>query len=252
VDEVLRNPRRLLEDERQEQSISHPFKAGRDFARQISKVGDRIGLPENHPLRQMHPNLTSLPARIEVARRTDFLDTAENRFVKMVLVDFRDFLAEVAAMLARDPADAVKPNNVRMLRDVARLRGRLDAMLGLGFLPDVSRPDLLPLGSPVLQRKAGYRELLHLWLQFHVGAQLAWDGGSEVWHGGARNGRLSTRQSPIPYKKVQYSTERWICPSGIRWITTDGRFPRLSIMWSWLGVIRPSSLSGPCRQVTRT
>jgi predicted component of viral defense system (DUF524 family) len=26
-----------------------------------------------------------------------------------------------------------------------------------------------------------------VWLQFHVGAQLAWDGGSEVWHGGARN-----------------------------------------------------------------
>jgi hypothetical protein len=39
----------------------------------------------------------------------------------------------------------------------------------------------------VLQRKAGYRELLHVWLQFHVGAQLAWDGGSEVWQGGARN-----------------------------------------------------------------
>jgi predicted component of viral defense system (DUF524 family) len=56
-----------------------------------------------------------------------------------------------------------------------------------GFLSDVARPDFLPLGSPVLQRKAGYRELLHLWLQFHVGAQLAWDGGREVWTGGARN-----------------------------------------------------------------
>lgn len=39
----------------------------------------------------------------------------------------------------------------------------------------------------MLQRKAGYRELLHVWLQFHVGAQLAWDGGREVWQGGARN-----------------------------------------------------------------
>jgi len=187
VDEILRNPHRLLEDERREQPISYPFKTGRDFARQISKAGDRAGLPESHPLRQMHPMLTSLPARVQVARHTDFLNTAENRFVKMVLVDFRDFLAEAAGLLSRDPTDAVKPNNVRMLRDVARLRGRLDALLGRGFLPDVSRPDLLPLGSPVLQRKAGYRELLHFWLQFHVGAQLAWDGGSEVWQGGARN-----------------------------------------------------------------
>jgi hypothetical protein len=105
----------------------------------------------------------------------------------MVLVEFRDFLAEVAGLLSRDPADAVKTHNARLLREVARLRGRLDALLGRGFLPDVSRPELLPLGSPVLQRKAGYRELLHFWLQFHAGAQLAWDGGREVWHGGARN-----------------------------------------------------------------
>lgn len=70
---------------------------------------------------------------------------------------------------------------------VTRLRTSLDSLLGRGFLPDVSRPEMLPLGSPVLQRKAGYRELLHLWLQFHVGAQLAWEGGQDVWQGGARN-----------------------------------------------------------------
>lgn len=187
VDEVLRNPHRLLEDQRREQPISHPFKAGKDFARQISQTGDWVALPEGHPLRGIHTHLKSLPARIEVARRTDFLDTAENRFVRMVLVDFRDFLAEVSAMIGRDAVAATKPNNARLLRDVARLRGRLDALLGRGFLPDISRPDFLPLGSPVLQRKAGYRELLHIWLQFHVGAQLAWDGGRDVWKGGARN-----------------------------------------------------------------
>jgi predicted component of viral defense system (DUF524 family) len=187
VDEVLRNPHRLLEDQRQEQSISRPFKTGKAFARQISKNGSRVSLPESNPLRAIHPQLKSLPARIEVTSRTDFLDTAENRFVRMVLVDFRDFLAEVAVMLGRDANVSVRPTNVRLMRDVTRLRGRLDGLLGRGFLPDVSRPDLLPLGSPVLQRKAGYRELLHLWLQFHVGAQLAWDGGREVWHGGARN-----------------------------------------------------------------
>lgn len=187
VDEVLRNPHRLLEEQRRQQSISQPFKTGKNFAKQISKTGDRVAVPDSHPLRSIHPHLISLPASIEISTRTDFLDTAENRFVKMVLVDFRDFLAEVAGMLGRDPAEATKPNNTRLLRDVGRLRGRLDILLRRGFLPDVSRPDFLPLGSPVLQRKAGYRELLHVWLQFHVGAQLAWDGGSEVWQGGARN-----------------------------------------------------------------
>jgi len=187
VDEVLRNPHRHLEDEREERPISRPFKAGKDFARQIARAGDRVALPATHPLRRLHPMLTTLPARVTIATRTDFLDTPENRFAKMVLVEFRDFLAEVGALLGHNPAEAAKPENVRLLREVTRLRGMLDGLLGRGFLPDVSRPEMLPLGSPALQRKAGYRELLHLWLQFHVGAQLAWEGGQDVWHGGARN-----------------------------------------------------------------
>jgi hypothetical protein len=36
VDEVLRNPHRRLEDEREERDISRPFKPGRDFARQVA------------------------------------------------------------------------------------------------------------------------------------------------------------------------------------------------------------------------
>ncbi len=187
VDEVLRNPHRHLEDEREERSISRPFKAGKDFARQITRAGDRVALRGMHPLRRIHPTLTTLPARVTITTRTDFLDTPENRFVKMVLVEFRDFLAEVGALLGHNPPEAAKPENVRLIREVTRLRSTLDSLLGRGFLPDVSRPEMLPLGSPVLQRKAGYRELLHLWLQFHVGAQLAWEGGQDVWQGGARN-----------------------------------------------------------------
>jgi len=187
VDEVLRNPHRRLEDERAEHPISRPFKAGKDFARQITRAGDRVAVPTTHPLRQIHPRLTTLPARVAVTARTDFLDTPENRFAKMVLVEFRDFFAEVGALLGHDVAEAAKPGNARLLREVVRLRGMLDSLLGRGFFPDVSRPETLPLGSPVLQRKAGYRELLQVWLQFHVGAQLAWDGGRDVWQAGARN-----------------------------------------------------------------
>lgn len=187
IDEVLRNPHRRLEDEREQRSISRPFKAGKDFARQIVRVGNRTGVPLTHPLRLAQPRLASLPASVTVTTRTDFLDTPENRFAKMVLVEFRDFLAEVGALLGRDPCEIAKLENTRLLREVNRLRSVLDGLLGRGFLPDISRPETLPLGSPVLQRKAGYRELLHLWLQFQVGAQLAWEGGQEVWQGGARN-----------------------------------------------------------------
>jgi hypothetical protein len=109
VDEVLRNPHRRLETEHEARNIGHPFKAGKDFARQLAQASNRIALPSAHQLRSLQPRLTSLPAQVTVATRTDFLDTPENRFAKMVLVDFRDFLAEVGALLGADARDVVKP-----------------------------------------------------------------------------------------------------------------------------------------------
>ena len=119
--------------------------------------------------------------------RADFLDTAENRFAKMVLVEFRDFLANVADHLTRKVAESDEPQTQRLLRESGRLRGMLEAQLARGFFPDVSAPTVVPLGSPVLQRKAGYRELLRFWLQFHAGAQLEWDGGADIFEAGARD-----------------------------------------------------------------
>jgi len=185
VDEVLRNPHRRLEDNREERDISRPFKPGRDFARQVAVASRRMEVPEGHPLRSA--GIRSLPARISVQSRTDFLDTAENRFVKMVLSEFRDFLADVASHLTRKTADIDKPETRRLLGDANRLRGMLETQLGRGFLSDISPPSVVPLGSPALQRKSGYRELLHFWLQFHAGAQLSWEGSADVFEAGSRN-----------------------------------------------------------------
>jgi predicted component of viral defense system (DUF524 family) len=184
IDEVLHNPHRRLEEEREVRDISRPFKPGKDFARQIAVATRRVAVPATHPL---HSTIASLPARISVQLRSDFLDTAENRFAKMVLVEFRDFLVDISAHIARSRTMARQPESARLHREVGRLRGMLETQLSRGFFPDVSMPTLLPLGSPVLQRKSGYRELLRFWLQFHAGAQLAWEGGSEVFHAGARN-----------------------------------------------------------------
>jgi predicted component of viral defense system (DUF524 family) len=184
VDEVLRNPHRRLEAEREQRSIARPFKPGRDFARQVAVASHRVAVPPTHPL---YATIRSLPAQVAVPSRFDFLDTAENRFAKMVLVEFLDFLSDVTAHLTRKAAEKDAPHTQRLLRESARLRGVLESQLARGFFPDVSTPTVLPLGSPVLQHKAGYRELLRFWLQFHAGAQLVWDGGSDVFEAGARN-----------------------------------------------------------------
>ena len=75
VDEVLRNPHRRLEAEREERDISRRFKPGRGFAWQIAVASQRVVVPAAHPLQ---PIISSLPARVSVQSRFDFLDTAEN------------------------------------------------------------------------------------------------------------------------------------------------------------------------------
>ena len=184
VDEVLRNPHCRLEDRREDRGISSPFKPDKHLSRQIGMATNRVALPTGHPLKKIMP---SLPTRISVQSRGNFLDTAENRFAKMVLEEFRDFLNEVSSHLTRKEKPFEKPETQRLLQTAGCLRGMLETHLSRGFFPDASKPGMLPLGSPVLQRKAGYRELLRFWLQFHAGAQLAWDGGTEVFHAGARN-----------------------------------------------------------------
>lgn len=180
VDQVLHNPHRLLENEREQREITRPFKAGKDFSRQVAQAAQRVAVPHGHPLRAI---AASLPAKVTVATRRDFLDTPENRFAKQVLVEFRDFLVALTAYLEHKPS----AENLRLKREAARLRGSLESQLARGFFPEVSAPTTLPLGSPVLQRKAGYRELLRFWLQFHTSAQVSWDGGQDVYQAGARN-----------------------------------------------------------------
>ncbi|MCX6365342.1 MAG: DUF2357 domain-containing protein [Armatimonadetes bacterium] len=180
VDQVLHNPHRLLESEREQREITRPFKAGKDFSRQVAQAAQRVAVPHGHPL---HAIAASLPAKVMVTTRRDFLDTPENRFAKQVLVEFRDFLVALTTYLERKPS----PENLRLKREAARLRGSLESQLSRGFFPEVSAPTTLPLGSPVLQCKAGYRELLRFWLQFHTSAQVSWEGGQDVYQAGARN-----------------------------------------------------------------
>src|SRR5439155_12688310 len=73
VDEVLRNPHGRLEEDREERSISQPFKAGRDFVRQVAMSARRHGLPDSHSLRQTNPKLVSLPSDVSIRRKSDFL-----------------------------------------------------------------------------------------------------------------------------------------------------------------------------------
>lgn len=168
-----------------ERDISRRFKP-QDFARQIAVASHRVAVLPSHPLAADHPIASGLGTR--VIHALTFSTQPESLFCLVWhAVEFLDFLSDVTAHLTRKAWEHDEPQTQRLLRESGRLRGTLELQLARGFFPDVSAPTVLPLGSPVLQHKAGYRELLRFWWQFHAGAQLAWDGGSDVFEAGARN-----------------------------------------------------------------
>ena len=180
-------PHQQLRTQPEECNIARPFRAARSFNRQAASAGHRVTLPTSHPL---HSRLSalgvskpSLPATVVIQRKRDLTDTPENRFVKHAMTQFRDFLAHAAQVLAQEKDESWHP-----VRNSARnMAAKLDEVLSRNFFRDISPLQMLPLGSPVLLRKPGYREILQLWQRFNDNSQVSWKGGDEVYHAGKRD-----------------------------------------------------------------
>jgi predicted component of viral defense system (DUF524 family) len=183
IEQILRFPHRRLEEKFATRLITKPWKPDRGSAKQFASAKNRVAMPESHPLSF---RFASVPRSIFVSTRIDDYDTPENRFVVMVIRGFRDFLETVEAYL-KGARQSSSTDSAVLLRHSTRLRRLLEQHLSRSFFPDISLPDSLPLASPVLQRKAGYRDILRIWLQFHAAAQLTWEGGLDIFAAGSRN-----------------------------------------------------------------
>lgn len=161
-------------------SSDRPIRWSPAAVRQLVSANPRRLVPEDHPLRTAQ-GLTSVADRIMVPHRSRDLDTLENRFVKHALTEFRAFLTHAQGVFGSNPEWGASAALAR------RLTASVDDWLGRGFFRELGEMRYAPLGSPVLQRKAGYRELLRTWLRFHTAAELSWKGGEEVFHAGQRD-----------------------------------------------------------------
>jgi predicted component of viral defense system (DUF524 family) len=148
--------------------------------RQLAAGSPRRQVPVGHPLRA-RPGLSTVAERVHVPRKSRDLDTPENRFVKFALGDFRAFLTHAEAVFEACDGWGASAALAR------RLAATIGDWLGRGFFREVGEMRLAPLGSPVLQRKAGYRELLRWWLRFRTAAELSWEGGEDVFRAGQRD-----------------------------------------------------------------
>jgi hypothetical protein len=150
--------------------------------RQLVQRTPRSSLPQDHYLRSF--GLDSIPTRITTEIRTDFLDNAENRFVKFALQHFLHTLEDIAEKLKRlSQSNPPHP----LVSEVESLSSWINRKFTHPFFKEISRPNILPLGSPVLQRKEGYRQLLKAWLGFDTAASLVWQSGDDSFETGKRD-----------------------------------------------------------------
>lgn len=161
-------------------SSDKPIRWSASAVRQLVTGNPRRMVPESHPLR-VQQGLGSIAERIHVPRRSRNLDTLENRFVKHALIEFRAFLTHAQSVFGSSQGWGASAALAK------RLTATVDDWLGRGMFREIGEMRLAPLGSPVLQRKAGYRELLRAWLRFHTAAELSWEGGEDVFHAGQRD-----------------------------------------------------------------
>ena len=175
ISQIESQPVTKWEDVEKECSIENVRRLGSRGMRQFATSQRRIKLHKTDPIRDV---VESIPQTIVVQSRRDTTDVAENRFVKFVLNAFLGFCLSIrnnkyAQERLRNEADEVCQQLFQILaHPLFRRLGNLSSM---------------PLGSPALQKRAGYREILQKWLMFDMAAKLSWEGGEDVYSAGQKN-----------------------------------------------------------------
>lgn len=162
----------------EEKDIRNARRFSNSNIKELIKGGKRISLPQSHYLRNY--GIDSLPDRITTIKKTDSVDTPENRFIKHALENFLKFCTDINNKAKEFGHKKMGNESELMIRE-------LESQLHHTVFKDISRPTTLKLNSPVLQRKEGYREVLRVWLMFDLAAKLIWTGGNDIYSGGKKD-----------------------------------------------------------------
>lgn len=184
VERVLRMPHQRSAEELVERDIRRGTRLGAGTLRQITSATRRLPLSSRHPLAsasRIRP-LRSVPSHIVDAKRTSTVDTVENRFVRHALMEFQQFIEFVEGRF-----QGAGPAEIRLRSEVQPLRIQLASWLAHDLFRDVEGLGSIPLGSSVLQRRPGYREILRTWLAFQLACRLNWTGGEDVFGAGKKD-----------------------------------------------------------------
>jgi len=172
---VVRDPHRRFHSERASVEL---IAARRVDARTIARVvmgADGVVRATGHAARSglAHALRGHLPAHADVPRVVDTFDTAENRFVLEFLAQLRGIIDRVER-LARSKA---KPASfwTRAVGDCELMRRVLGPFERHDMWNGVGRMGHVPIGSSVLQRRRGYKDVLRHHLALRAAARIPLD-----------------------------------------------------------------------------
>jgi|GEM_PF-295068 len=124
-------------------------------------------------------------------RKYDSFDTPPNRFVKFALQTFRGICEDVinSEITNPDTGRTLVLNQERgaAWQEAVQMRDTLDACLAAPFFADIGPLRRIPFESQALQKREGYREILHAWLMLEVAAQIDWPGRNDAYDGTNRD-----------------------------------------------------------------
>lgn len=172
---IQREPVHRWQEERTQKRVSQLKRVNAQQVRQLVKSGHRMPLP---PGKSIAGGLRSVPRYVEVQDKRETNDVVENQFIRFVL---EQFLAFSSGILRQKKASE------RLKKEADLLNQKLQQALSQPLFRRLSRLKWLPLNSPILQRKEGYREVLQVWLMFDMAAKLTWEGGDDVYSAGKKN-----------------------------------------------------------------
>lgn len=178
VHRVVTAPVTKWTEKTEEKDIRNARRFSNANIKEILKGGKRTQLPESHYLRNY--GIVTLLERITTIRKTDSVDTPENRFIKHALENFLKFCTDINSKAKEFGHKKMENESEILIRELA-------SQLHHTLFKDISRPTTLKLNSTVLQRKEGYREVLRVWLMFDLAAKLIWKGGDDIYSGGKKD-----------------------------------------------------------------
>jgi len=177
IQKIVSNPTTKWDQELEVKDIRRIGRFNQKNIKQLITKGNRKELSCDHFLSTSY-GLTSIPTKIDSIRKTESIDTPENRFIKHALEEFLFFCQNCELKFEKYSTSKFESG---------LLATKISTLLNQSFFNIIARPTSLKLNSPVLQRKSGYREVLNAWLKFDLAAKLIWHGGDNVYDAGKKD-----------------------------------------------------------------